>query len=304
MANSFQSLFRTLALAATAGMLGCEGNLQINLTDAPLDEATEINVRITGIELTRSDDSTERVDFEPRTVDLTELSRGRTTLLIDSDEIGEGTFSAVSLILDAPGGQASPSRISLTAGGDFALALVANATARAEGTFTVEEDETTTITLDFDARASVLSPAENSDDYRLSPRLRLVVNDDAGTVRGTVDADLLIADTCDNSNTGGNTDGNGNSTGNAVYVFSGNNVTPDDLDNVGVEPLTSAAVEPASSGGDPDYGAAFLPAGDYTLALTCTARLDEADVNNDDVLFVSTQNVTVTAGQTRTANFE
>jgi hypothetical protein len=53
-----------------------------------------------------------------------------------------------------------------------------------------------------------------------------------------------------------------------------------------------------------EYTAAFLPAGAYTLAFTCQARVDDPEAE-DPVLFVPVAGLeaSVTAGRTTTLNF-
>ena len=46
-----------------------------------------------------------------------------------------------------------------------------------------------------------------------------------------------------------------------------------------------------------EYAIAFLPPGNYTLALTCDADIDSA-ATDDDLTFSTPVNVTVSSGQT------
>jgi len=89
--------------------------------------------------------------------------------------------------------------------------------------------------------------------------------------------------------------------------LAGSNATPDDIYIPIDSPIPSDQNNPVTTanvvGTDPySYTASFLPAGDYTVAVTCDAASDSADTN-DTLQFSDTQNVTVTAGVTTSANF-
>lgn len=60
--------------------------------------------------------------------------------------------------------------------------------------------------------------------------------------------------------------------------------------------VTTALVTMNDESGVYEYTAGFLPAGDYTVAFTCEADLDEPE-EEDDVDFLQSANVTVVAGQ-------
>jgi hypothetical protein len=88
---------------------------------------------------------------------------------------------------------------------------------------------------------------------------------------------------------------------NAVYVYAGHNVTPDDIDQK--SPQSPAPFATTSIAYDNDimgylYEAAFLPAGKYTVAFTCNADAEDLDNGNDDLKFFGIQNVTVLASNT------
>ena len=67
-----------------------------------------------------------------------------------------------------------------------------------------------------------------------------------------------------------------------MYVFSGGDATPDDIDRDKGDPISTALVDEdlASSTGF-SYRADFLPPGDYTVAFVCA---DADDPDEDDAL--------------------
>ena len=115
--------------------------------------------------------------------------------------------------------------------------------------------------------------------------MRIVNNEDAGHLRGTVAAQTLNDASCIGTDY-------------AVYVFAGDNVTPDDVDGVEPDPISTALLSNTF-----EYAVGFLDEGNYTLAFTCEANNDETDTN-DVTAFIGTSTVTVSAGSTTTYNFD
>ncbi len=113
----------------------------------------------------------------------------------------------------------------------------------------------------------------------MRPTLRIVDDANVGAIAGDVDSEL-VGEACQPK----------------VYIFSGEGVEPDDVEEAGdesdVDPLVVADVAIENGATAYRYHAAFLPPGPYTVAFTC----DEDDPAADDVLeFLSPQNVTVHA---------
>jgi hypothetical protein len=126
----------------------------------------------------------------------------------------------------------------------------------------------------------------------LRPALRVIDMTQYGTLRGTVAMTQVTAAGC----TGDlNLD-----TGNAVYVFSGSNVTPDDIDSIDPEPVATAAVKQTSTG-EYTYETLLSP-GAYTVAFTCQAKNDQPDTD-DAITFVESANATIANAQTVTIDF-
>ena len=91
----------------------------------------------------------------------------------------------------------------------------------------------------------------------------------------------------------------------AVYVFSRGDAI-DDVDGTS-DPVTSAKV---TNDGIYAYTVAFLPEGDYSIAFTCDADIDnpaidaDADPADGPVDFIGETSVTITAGKTTGHNFQ
>lgn len=270
-----------------------EGTVVVNLTDAPVEDVVAVNLRVTGVELQRADGTVERLDFSDRTIDLLALTAGTSTQLIRADDITAGDFSGVRLLIDASGSD-DESTVTPRSGGTVPLQR-SGGDLLATRNFIVEDEESTTLTIDFDLRRSLQAPDTVGGNYFLTPTLRLVQNNQAGSIAGSVSNTLATEAGCDE-------DGGDAGIGNVVYVFPAGAV-PDDIDNILPEPVTTARAVNSGGSSDFDYVAAFLPEGDYVVAFTCRGEFDDLQTEQD-LAFSAAQTVTVTAGQTVTANFQ
>ncbi|MDH3390046.1 MAG: DUF4382 domain-containing protein, partial [Gammaproteobacteria bacterium] len=152
--------------------------------------------------------------------------------------------------------------------------------------FVIPAAQASSFIIDIDLRQSVRSPS-NAPIYRLNPVMRLAMSGMTGGIRGEVDSSKLTATppACSDTQVG---------TYNAVYVFEGHDVKPDDINQLGnnTEPFATTAITYDGASGKYLYEAAFLPAGNYTVAVTCNANLDDLEAD-DNLQFFDIRNVTV-----------
>ena len=80
----------------------------------------------------------------------------------------------------------------------------------------------------------------------------------------------------------------------SVYAFAGADVTADDLDGATPEPYSTTGIVLNTDSGQFSYALRFLPAGDYTLALTCRGNEDELGAD-DELEFGDGVNVSIQA---------
>lgn len=130
----------------------------------------------------------------------------------------------------------------------------------------------------------MLAPNKHSQAYKLKPTLRIVNNENIGHISGSVGSVSLNDASCTKSDY-------------AVYAFSGDGITPDDIDGIDAEPVSTALLS-----NNFEYAIGFLNEGTYTLAFTCQANDDNSETD-DAISFIGTDTVTVTAGATSTYNF-
>lgn len=270
-------------LATLLALAGCDGRLVLSVTDAPVDEASAVTVQFTGVDLEAADGSLTPFDFSPpRSINLLALEGGVRERLLD-EGIDSDDYRAIRLRISADG-SGTDSFIDRS-DGRHALLLdsVDSGRLRILRSFSVADRDEVAFTVDFDLRQSVHPPPAAGEPYRLVPTLRMVADDDAGAITGSVAPDEVPGGCVP-----------------AVYAWTGNNVTPDDAGGT-VPPVNSGRVL-LDTGGEFRYRIGVLPAGAYTLALTCEADQDRPDAD-DDIAFGPARNLSVRAGQDAVSNF-
>lgn len=264
--------------------------MTVRLTDAPVDSAERVVVEFAGIELHQGGATPQRFIFDtPQQIDLLQLTGGENRILLDAVTIPAGRYQQLRLLANA--GQDAKDSYIVVSGNQHALYIPSSAQSglKLVGGFTVPEGGSADFTIDFDLRKSVTKPGNSGDAYILRPTLRLVETNSAGAIEGVISASQAAAEGCIP-----------NSIDPVVYIYPGAGATPDDIGST-TEPLSSASATPNDQG-DYVYHAAFLPAGDYTVAFTCMAAADDP-ATDDDIVFSTPINVAVTTGSASTVDF-
>ena len=294
--RSKRYLYYPLIAAAALAIAGCgggsgggasTGTMNLSVADTPVDGATNVTVTFTGVELHSASGATTTFNFStPKQIDLLTTSSGNAASLLSGETIPSGNYQWIRLLVDT--GQ---STIALSTGGVHALTIPSGATSglKLVSGFTVAPGGQANFTIDFDLRKAVTLA---SGTYILKPALRLLDNQQMGQVSGVVPNTFTIGSTSIAATT----------CSPAVYLYSGANVTPVDINPTSsVQPVTTASLTLDSATGNYDYKAAYLGAGDYTLAVTCAANDDPTTA--DTLTFSTAKNATVTANTTTTVDF-
>ncbi len=303
MRTSFASLSVVIAtlLLGGCGSGGGEsstGSVTIGITDAPVDGAENVFVQFTGVRIQPAEGETIAIDFdEPRQIDLLDLQGDARELLLNGEVLPTGQYQWIRLMVSAEADGIYDSYMVIS-GSHYELHIPSGSQTglKLNRPFTVS-DEPTDLTIDFDLRKSIHNAPGQSgpggDIYFLRPTLRLVSTPDSGRIEGTLAASAFTGvDGCHDDPL----------VGYAVYLFEGSGQTPNDLDGTQPEPVVTARTA-LNDESRYAYTAAYLAPGEYTIAATCKAHMD--DPETDDVLdFVGTAQVTVTAGETTTHHFE
>jgi hypothetical protein len=259
------------------------GRINLQITDSPVTSARRVVVEFTGIEVKPVGAAGPEVfDFAPRQIDLLALDGGGSEVLLADELLPAGEYESIRLKVNA-GRTGSDSFIELDDGSIHPLFIPSgNQTGlKLIRGFTIGAGSTHGFTIDFDLRKSVIHPPGLGDPYLLKPVLRLVNNLEVGTIDGTVATSLLVEGCVP-----------------AVYLYTGAGVAPDDLGSA-TPPLASTAVDLDNATGVYRFRLGFVPVGAYTLAFTCAADDDVADVD-DTITYSAPVDVTVTAGTTTT----
>ncbi|MGD8378398.1 MAG: DUF4382 domain-containing protein [Gammaproteobacteria bacterium] len=294
--NIFRSLPFAAGLAAVLLVAGCNGsgsssaNLTLKVADTPIDSATSVTVTFTGVQLMGPNGQQEFDFTTPKQIDLIATQGGNAATLLDGVSIDAGNYQWIRLMVDM-----SQSSITLDDGSTHPLTIPSGDQTglKLVSGFMVALGDQADFTIDFDLRKAVTDPQNGNGDYYLRPALRLINNQQVGSIAGTVANTLSVGGTAITDP----------ACGPAVYVYDGADVTPVDInDSSTVQPLTTATLSLNNDTGDYDYSVDYAAPGDYTLAVTCAMNDDPAAVDSG-LAFATPRNATVTADQTTTVDF-
>ncbi len=279
-----------LSGCGSSGDGSSSGTVNIGVTDAPLDNASAVVITFVGVEMKRDGGAPITLNLNsPQQIDLLNLQGSDFAFLVENRNVQAGDYQWLRLKVLTSQNSSDDSYIQqqgddrkyplyIPSGDETGLKLNQG--------FTVPQGGQIDLTVDIDLRKSIVAPQNNSNSYRLKPSLRLVQNNQAGHIQGSVDTTLLT---------------NNPQCAAAVYLYAGHNITADDYGNGQLEPLSSALISYDQQRSEYRYQLGYIPAGNYTLAFTCQAGLDEVDTD-DEISFLSSANSEVTAEQTTTTH--
>jgi len=280
------------------------GALTLRITDAAVDSARHVYIQFHGLEIQHANgmlttlyycqdavDASKTVvssvacstPAAPKKIDLLALNGGQSDVLLNAYVLPAGHYNWIRLMVDTAG--IHDSYIVVANGADYELTIPSGDETglKLNRGIDIPAGGSADFTIDFDLRKSV--HVTGNGEYKLRPTLRLADNTLIGAIAGMVDP-LQVPDGCTP----------------AVYVYSGAGVTPDDIDDIAPEPVTTASVQIDSNSGEYRYKAAFLEAGDYTVAYTCQAATDDPALD-DALAFAGTATLAVIANTVRPHNF-
>ena len=283
-----------VALAGCGGsgssdMANATGFLSLGVSDGPVDEAQKVCVEFNEIEikgegppetiiLSNPDDD----DYAPTRVNLLDFQGGNAAPILTSHQLPAGDYQWMRLGIDAErggiGGTGEDGGEGCEGAGSYIVIdekvhnlyvpSSANNGLKLVGGFTVPANGSLNLTADFDLRKSITAPPgldpdpAMPGDVIMRPTIRLVNNNEVGTLTGEVASGLLAADTCADPI----------DFKPSVYLFNDADMpnaisVPEELD----DPVATAMVEEQTNNGDIEYHytIGFLLAGNYKAAFTC-----------------------------------
>ena len=275
------------------------GFLTLGVTDAPVDSAETVVVQFDGVEIQPAAGEPITVGYDaPRQIDLLDQQGGQRELLLDDYALAPGDYGWMRLMVSAGADGVLDSWIGID-GAQYELEIPGGDQngLKLNTPFTVPDGGHVDFTVDFDLRKSVHEPRGHTGPsgdpvYMLRPSLRLVATDQVGAISGFIDPAVFAGQTCSLPRDGY-----------AVYAFDGPAVTPDDIDGIDPDPVSSTGVE-LDANGQWSWRIAYLPRADYTIAATCQADLDDPETDDSGtVQFTGEASVSVTAGADTVHNF-
>lgn len=286
----------TLYLFSTWALMGCSGGpsssnpnarggaqsgeLTLSITDAAVDDAIAVWVQFNSIELKPAEGSSITYTFDsPISINLLSLQGSLSQDFFNNIVVPSGTYNWIRLDVNTAGDM--DSYIEMNDGvHELTIPSGSQSGLKISDEFIIAANSQSAMTIDFDLRKSIVMA---SGEYKLKPVLRLVNNENAGTLTGSIDAGLTTGLDCSDADP---------ETGNAVYVFTGFDAVLDDIDNSSFEPITTALISLNTETGFYDYEVGFLPEGNYTVAYTCMADSDDPE-QDDIIVFKSSVNQAV-----------
>lgn len=282
---------KPLAMLITAVLTACSGGggdealttrLNLNMVDAPIDDASEVWVQFSGIEMQGPDGRIAESFTPAKKINLLAQTGGNSAPLLTNFELTAGDYQWIRLQVDTESDLDTYFVDKNGLSHELEIPSSAQTGLKLNNGFTLAQGGRADFTIDFDVRHSLV---QSGAEYKLKPVLRLVDNLQVGTVQGTV-AQALIQAHCDTDETG------------AVYLYRNGVVAPnvDDIGGSGDQPLSSANVI-LSNDNTYQFTIGFIESGIYTVAWTCDAELDDPQ-SNDAVNFYGAQTIDVRALQT------
>jgi len=161
-------------LIIVSAMAGCmntkegisSGTLEVRIGDAPSKNFSFVNITFSQIKVHRSgnDSSWTNISFEERTVDLLNLHKNNITETIGVDNISEGDYDKIWIVISKATGVLNETKENVTfdvPSGDLKIQQLID----------IKAGKTTTVTVDIDAERSILAVGHV---YKLLPVISFV----------------------------------------------------------------------------------------------------------------------------------
>lgn len=286
-------LAAVLLLPTLLLLSACEGQLIVDISAAPPDDASSVHLAVTSVELLTSDGSLITVTPEDsNTFDLLAYTDGTTRRLIDEEADVAGDYIGLRLRFDT-----EDAYVTTSSGAAYPIDLL-SAGEYAALSLQLDSSSSSALVVLLDLRFSLTDRREDLGHYQMIPVFRVVDADTAGGIVGSIASAQVQDSTCRAGRSAG--------VGVAAYLYAGADVTPLDYYDSGsstraAQPIASADVR-LDSDGDWHFTLPFVAPGDYTVAWTCEGD-DEQPRNDDGLVFRASTSVSVVEMQSSTVTF-
>lgn len=284
------------------------GTVSIMLTDAAVDNVSEVWVQFAGVALKPANGDEIVVDFAtPSSINLLELQDGRSEALLNNKQVPIGPYNWIRLDVNAEFDNVFDSYALLDDGSQVELRIPSGSQTglKLVSGFTVTANQSTNIMIDWDLRKALSDP-HGQPGMHLRPALRVTDMAVFGTLTGTVAEALVIevgpAEPPADAPNIACTNGELHDTGNAVYLYEGEVTDPLDIRGAETDPAVTATVT-QNAEGVYEFGVSYLSVGSYTAAFTCQASGDDPEVEDEIVFGAVINDVVIADGATTHIEF-
>jgi hypothetical protein len=273
----------------------------LGISDAPIHDAQKVCVTFTDIELKQMNGPSMTLTLSsPEKINLLDFQGTNAMPILTNERLPAGQYEWMRLGVDAvrgSNGGAGDTGDAAICDGDASYIVMndnsvhnlyvpsgENTGLKLHGGYTVPVNDQVSLTAEFDLGKSITAPPGQSPDVKLRPTIKLVNNNEVGTLTGQVANELAEAEACQPS----------------VYVFN-DGVTPNGIEDDVVDPDDPVATAMVAAQDELDgtvswhYTIGFLLAGDYEAAFTCDGQSFEP---------VDGSPVTIAASETAVVDFE
>jgi hypothetical protein len=290
-----------VAVAAAAVVAGCgggsssvendssTGTISIMLTDAAVDNVSEVWVEFAGLALKPANGDEIVVEFDtPTSINLLELQDGRSEALLNNKQVPVGPYNWIRLDVNAEFDNVFDSYALLDNGSQVELRIPSGSKTglKLVSGFTVTANQSTNIMIDWDLRKALSDP-RGQPGMHLQPALRVTDMAIYGSLSGTVEEALVTemgpAEPPPDQPSIACTNGDLHDVGNAVYLYEGDVTDPLDIRGAETDPVVTATVT-QNTEGVYEFGVSYLSVGSYTAAFTCQASGDDPELE-DTIVF-------------------
>jgi hypothetical protein len=253
------------------------GSVTISLTDDPWEDAMEMVLHVTGIEMGHADGSVVMVEMDGggMSIDMMQLQNGESRMLADNVEMPMGQYDWMRLMIDP-----AQSHIDLAStGGRHGMQMGSDAVdgLEVQHAFEIGQSQHSEFMLDFDIRRGVQhhDTGMMGGEYRLHSAMRMVDMSESGGLMGAVDPSMIDVNhpECDDA-----------PGGNWAYLYHGDVMEPDDIADVDTDgmqgPIGADRIDMDTMTGEHRYHFGYLDAGQYRIAVTCSGEWDEVGDND------------------------
>jgi hypothetical protein len=250
------------------------------VSDSPFKDAAKVCIKFDGVQLKKVDqDSPIDIDFNAPVVINLMANQGAVSETLVSEEVEAGIYEWIRLKVDAVSGnfggvgdtdttdptcidEENGSYLLTDTGGAYDIWIPSDGETGLKliRDIAVPVNGSAEYTAEWDLGKSLFGPPVPPSDVTMRPVIRLVRNDEVGTLEGTVADTLVVA--CDSETT----------IPPSVYVFDDDG-NPDNQVNESSagtrESFVTGRVAQEIQGMPYTYEIGFLPAGKYEVAFTC-----------------------------------